>query len=46
MQRVIKTLPKTHPDFKQAKKDFSTIFAKVEHTESFKTMEELKGIFL
>ena len=42
MQRIIKTLPKTHPDFKRAKKELSEIFAKVENTSSYPTMKDLK----
>lgn len=41
MQRVLKTLPKFHPDFKRARQELSSIFGKLQNeTPFYKSKQE------
>jgi hypothetical protein len=42
MQRVLKTMPKTHPDYFRARKEFALIFGKLKHKNAYPNIEELK----
>lgn len=43
MQRVLKTMPKAHPDYKRARKELSAIFGKVKQPNGFETKELLSN---